>query len=101
MENLIGKREFLAASVLGLGMGIAGAAFGQPAAAAAGAPPPGGRARREIPNRMAKTSVMFKTPQGFPNAIAVAPEGLWIGEQKEGRNAAPGADTREAAWLVD
>ena len=99
-ENLIGKREFLAAGVVGLGLGIAGAAFGQPAAAAGGQPA-GRRARREIPNRMAKTSVMFKTPEGFPNAIAVAPEGLWIGEQKEGRNAAPGADLREAAWLVD
>jgi hypothetical protein len=32
--------------------------------------------------RKAKTTKLFKVPSGFPNALAVTPEGLWIGEQK-------------------
>ena len=31
---------------------------------------------------MAKTTKLFKGPPGFPNGLAVTPEGLWIGEQK-------------------
>ena len=62
------KREFLAASV-GLGLGLR-AARGQT-----------NGDRRAAP-RMAKTTKLFKSPPGFPNAIAVTPEGLWIGEQK-------------------
>jgi len=63
------KREFLAA---GLGAGFTSAAFAQhPAKAAA-----------KAPTRMAKTTKLFKSPQGFPNAVSVTPEGLWIAEQK-------------------
>jgi hypothetical protein len=99
MNMLATKRELLGLG-LGAGMGLmAGPAFAQGPSVAN--PPPGRRAPRDIPNRQAKTSVLFKTPWGYPNAIAVAPEGLWIGEQKEGRNAAPGSDPREAAWLAD
>jgi hypothetical protein len=29
-----------------------------------------------------KTTTLFKSPEGYPNAIAVSPEGLWIAEQK-------------------
>ncbi|MDQ2901223.1 MAG: hypothetical protein M3Y07_15705 [Acidobacteriota bacterium] len=85
------KREFLAATV------GAGLALGQRRS------PEGGRG----PSRMAKTTKLFKSPQGFPNAIAVAPEGLWIAEQKlSGAQAAayhlPEAkDLTEDAWLVD
>ncbi len=45
----------------------------------------------------AKTTVLFKTPNanaGWPNALALAPDGLWVGEQRhDGRP--------EAAWLMD
>ena len=32
--------------------------------------------------RKIKTTPLFKSPEGYPNGIAVAPEGLWICEQK-------------------
>ncbi len=32
--------------------------------------------------RKIKTTTLFKSPEGYPNGIAVAPEGLWICEQK-------------------
>jgi len=38
--------------------------------------------RAALPVRKTKTTVLFKSPEGYPNALAVAPEGLWIGEQK-------------------
>ena len=82
------KREFLTASA------AAGVTL-----AAAGA----GRAAK----RMAKTTKLFKSPGGFPNALAASPEGLWIGEQKlTGAQAAsyklPEPKTlTEDAWLVD
>src|ERR1700741_3156447 len=68
-----GRREFLGAVGAGLaGVRIAGAEQGgQPAAA-----------RPALPVRKVKTTVLFKSPEGYPNALAVAPEGLWIGEQK-------------------
>jgi hypothetical protein len=102
------KREFLAASV---GAGLAGtrAAFAQQGSAAA-LPSGGGRAagnRPPVSSRKAKTTKLFKSPQGFPNAIAVTPEGLWIAEQKlSGAQAvdykiAEPKDLSEAAWLVD
>jgi hypothetical protein len=62
------RREFLGT----LGVGLMGARF---ASAQGGAAPP-------IPVRKAKTTTLFKSPEGYPNAIAVAPEGLWIAEQK-------------------
>jgi len=56
---------------------------------------------------MAKTTKLFKSPPGYPNGIAVTPEGLWIAEQKmSGAQAAayllpePKSLTEEA-WLVD
>src|SRR5271154_4258699 len=78
------KREFLAASIgAGLGLGKARSAFAQPFAqqgsAAIRTESPVSRA---VPSRMAKTTKLFKSPPGFPNGIAVAPEGLWIAEQK-------------------
>ena len=41
-----------------------------------------GRGVSPSSGRRAKTLPLFKSPEGYPNAIAVAPEGLWIGEQK-------------------
>jgi streptogramin lyase len=57
--------------------------------------------------RKAKTTKLFKSPDGFPNAIAATPEGLWIGEQKESGQGAINyhlpepQDLTEHAWLVD
>jgi hypothetical protein len=96
------KRQFLAgaATLASVDAGHAYAqATGNAALAAAG--------RRSVPHRLAKTTPLFKSPPGYPNAIAVAPEGLWIGEQKLSGSAARAfqlsdpPDLREAAWLVD
>ena len=102
------KREFLAAGVgAGLALGQERAAFAQQALATQ--PRTGGRSERnqKIPSRMVKTTKLFKSPPGFPNGIAVAPEGLWIAEQKlSGAGAvayhmAEPKNLSEAAWLVD
>src|SRR4051812_5858980 len=89
------KREFLKAGIgAGLALAKGTAAFSQQSS---------GRPAR----RMAKTTKLFKSPQGYPNGIAVTPEGLWIGEQKlTGAQAASyhlpePASLTEAAWLVD
>lgn len=39
-------------------------------------------AASSIPERKGKITKLFKTPEGYPNALATAPEGLWIGEQR-------------------
>ena len=95
MAIQMNKREFLAASLgAGLGLTRSGAAFAQQAAE-----------RRST--RIAKTTKLFKSPDGFPNAVATAPEGLWIAEQKlSGPQAAQykiaePKDLTEKAWLVD
>lgn len=85
------KREFLAASAA---LSLA------PLAASAQS------ASRPKP-RKAKTTKLFKCPSGFPNGLAVAPQGLWIGEQKlagaqaKAYNLPEPADLTEHAWLVD
>ena len=108
MENM-NKREFLAASIgAGLGLGGGRQAFAQQASVAqmkTDRTAPAGN--RRIPSRMAKTTNLFKSPPGFPNAIAAAPEGLWIAEQKlSGQQAVryrlpEPKDLTENAWLVD
>jgi len=97
------KREFLAASV---GLALTGARCYAQGASAEPART-GGRPSARIPTRKAKTTKLFKSPEGFPNGIAVTREGLWIGEQKlSGAQAAayhmpePKSLTEEA-WLVD
>jgi hypothetical protein len=80
------KREFIAASVMGCWL-----------------------ARGQTPStrRKAKTTRLFKSPEPCPNALAVAPEGLWIGQQKlTGAQAAQyhfpePKSLEEKAWLVD
>jgi hypothetical protein len=47
----------------------------------AGAQPPA-NAAKPIPVRKAKTTTLFKSPEGYPNAITATADGLWIGEQK-------------------
>ena len=89
----INKREFLLGAA-GLSAALAARAF------AAEAP-------KAVPHRKLKTTKLFKSPEGFPNCIAVAPEGLWIAEQKpSGANAvfyhAPEPkELTEKVWLVD
>src|SRR5436189_4145034 len=81
METDMTKREFLTATVgTGLALAKATAAFSQEASAVRRNE--GGTSNRRVPSRMAKTTKLFKSPPGFPNGIAVTPEGLWIAEQK-------------------
>ncbi|MGA3235811.1 MAG: hypothetical protein ABSG03_05895 [Bryobacteraceae bacterium] len=100
------KREFLTAGIgAGLALAKGNAAFSQQTLA--DTQKNGGQSNRRVPSRMAKTTKLFKSPQGFPNGIAVTPGGLWIAEQKlSGAQAAtyhlpePKSLT-EDAWLVD
>jgi hypothetical protein len=98
------KREFLTMSVgAGLVLGEQRTAFAQQASAA---PRPNGGGNA-MPTRKAKTTKLFKSPDGFPNGLAIAPEGLWIAEQKlSGPQATAYHMTEpksldEHAWLVD
>jgi len=99
------KREFLTGIAAGLASAKGTMAFAEQTPAPArnnGSPPP-----RQASGRKAKTTRLFQCPKGFPNGIAVTPEGLWIAEQKlSGAQAAtyhlaePKSLTEEA-WLVD
>ena len=65
MEN-ISKREFLAASIgAGMSLSAVGKAFAQEESAAGA---------RRVPSRRVKTTKLFKSPDGYPNAIAVTPD---------------------------
>lgn len=100
------KREFLAAGA-GFALAAGGRAFAQQGSAPnrSGSGRSGGESR--VQTRKAKTTKLFKSPPGFPNGLAVTPEGLWIGEQKmSGAQAVtykvPEPETlTENAWLVD
>src|SRR5215472_4091735 len=105
----VSKRGFLAASIgAGLSLGAMRKALAQQengsSGRAQGAAPSG---NHQLPSRKVKTTKLFKSPDGFPNGIAVTSEGLWIAEQKEtGRAAAEyhlpePKDLTEHAWLVD
>jgi hypothetical protein len=91
------KREFLAAGI--------GAGLGLSALRTASAQRRGGA--NIVSTRKAKTTKLFKSPDGYPNAVAVTTEGLWIGEQKLTGAAAASykvpepKDLTERAWLVD
>src|SRR5436190_23321293 len=107
MKNRMNKREFLASAGAGLALATGRTVFAQQGSAIpvrAGGPPAGDR---KVSTRIAKTTKLFKAPPGFPNGIAVVPEGLWIGEQKmSGAQAvayhlAEPKDLSEKAWLVD
>src|SRR3984957_9648565 len=62
------------------------------------APPP---AKRELPHRKVKTKPLFKAPPGYPNAVAIAPEGLWVAEQKAQNYGKDAKRSPEACWLLD
>jgi hypothetical protein len=90
------KRDFLKLGVsAGIGVAFQGAARAQRGAT------------RITSSRKARTTKLFKSPEGYPNAVAVVPEGLWIAEQKlSGSGAAQyklpePKDLTENAWLVD
>jgi hypothetical protein len=102
------KREFLAAGVgAGLGLTKAVNAFAQQGSSVARPESAPSAGNRPIPNRIAKTTKLFKSPPGFPNGIAAVPEGLWIAEQKmSGAQAvqyhvAEPKTLTEECWLVD
>jgi streptogramin lyase len=62
------RREIIAGAAAGL-IGARVATAQQPPAA-------------EVPVRKGKIVKLFKTQEGFPNALAASPEGWWVGEQK-------------------
>ncbi len=101
---MLNKRNFLTGSLAaGMATGAAAAALAQ----AKPAPANGLNPPRTIPHGMMKTTRMFKYPKGYGNGLAVAPEGLWIAQQKLSGDSAKRyglpepSDLREAAWLVD
>jgi len=101
------KRDFLAAG-LGLGAGLAASAMIAPAAAQApaAAPAGGGGRGRGLPNRTARTTKLFQAPAPYPNALASAPDGLWVAQQHLTEDEARGAGVammsgKEQLWLMD
>jgi hypothetical protein len=93
-------------SLLGFSLGAAVMAA-VPAAAQTGKRLTYGPQRQAIPHGMVKTTRLFKAPPGYVNALAVSPDGLWLGQQKLSGRAAQEyhlpepQDLHEAAWLVD
>jgi hypothetical protein len=93
MGPLIAKREFLVGGLgLGLSLGLAGGAalaqddLGRTGESAPAALPP---------LRKARTTKLFLSPPGWPNAITADPErGFWVQEQRHDNK-------QEAAWLLD
>jgi hypothetical protein len=93
MGPLIAKREFLARGLgLGLSLGVAGGSalaqddLGRTGESAPAALPP---------LRKARTTKLFLSPPGWPNAITADPErGFWVQEQRHDNK-------QEAAWLLD
>jgi hypothetical protein len=97
-SSLVGAPALLgASSLLGSSLLTSQTAFAQE----------GGAARRNVPHKTATTKILFKSPSGWPNALADAPEGLWVAEQKP-RGATEKrygqtypADATENIWLMD
>src|ERR1044071_7515073 len=93
------RRQFLTTVGAGFAGAVALSAQGRPSGRDANGQPctgsaalgqgqcnPGGNAGRgnatPVKQLKVKTTPLFKSPEGYPNGIAVAPEGLWICEQK-------------------
>jgi hypothetical protein len=97
--TMLNKREFMAGTIAAT---LATAADAQTTAKITYGPQ-----KPSIKHGMVKTSKMFQAPPGFVNALAVAPEGLWLGQQKLSGKSAQSyhlpepTDLHEAAWLVD
>jgi hypothetical protein len=97
------KRNFLKASAgLGLGLGLSSLAAAQPQPTKAEQEARLMREREKyaapkVPHRKIKTTKLFRSPEGFPNGLAVTPEGLWIAEQRTD----DGQGVSNNAYLVD
>jgi hypothetical protein len=97
------KRELFAVGASSLLLAAGAAGMGGAAQAQEGE----GGTSRDVPRRKATTKTMFKSPSGWPNALAVSPEGIWVAEQKP-RGATEKrygqtypADATENIWLMD
>ena len=71
----VDKRTFLAGAAA---LAVSSSAQAQPAKK----PITYGPQRKATPHGMVKTTKLFKSPPGYVNALAVAPEGMWLGQQK-------------------
>ena len=103
MAHLMGRRELLGAGIgLCTGLGAAFAQAPQGVKREAGTDALGRRVgepapQRQIPKRTAKTTKLFLSPPGWPNAIDIDHDqqrGFWVQEQRHDNKP-------EAAWLVD
>jgi hypothetical protein len=71
------KRDFLAGMGLAAGAGLTSAwAQNYPKGKDLGAAPP--EKKKEIPHRKVTTKNLFKVPTGYPNGVAVVPDGVWV-----------------------
>ena len=95
----IGKRQFLAVLGLSAGAWMTAAAQDYPKGKDLGAVRP--QKRKEVPHRKVTTRNLFKVSDGYPNGIAVVPEGIWVAEQKAQGYGRSGQHVKEAAWLFD
>ena len=76
------KREFLTASI-GTGLALAKGSAALAQQASLGTRENSGQPGNRRPaSRMAKTTKLFKSPPGFPNALAATPEGLWTASKR-------------------
>ena len=94
---MIGKRHFLAV----LGMMVTSSALAQIRS-------PASTSKKQIPQRRAKTTKLFKAPEFYPNCLAIpdGDAGIWIGQQKLKGIQAQGAGVPEQpgpeqVWLMD
>src|SRR5580693_4365859 len=97
---MIDKRKLLGGLGLGAGIAMSQAALAQ----LSGIPRP----KKEIPRRKARTTKLFKAPEFYPNALAVAPgdAGVWVAQQKLKGIQAQGSGVPEQpgpeqVWLMD
>ena len=107
MTHLIGRRELIAGGIGACASLGAGTAFAQQTSQVAPRESgtdalgrrvgnTGGRGR-QLPKRKAKTTKLFLTPPGWPNAIDIDHDqkrGFWVQEQRHDNKP-------EAAWLID
>jgi len=105
MKNRIGRRELLGAGIgfcasLAASSALAQSSETSPRALgtdALGRRVETGGSSKQIPKRMAKTTELFLTPPGWPNAIDIDHDqkrGFWVQEQRHDNKP-------EAAWLID
>lgn len=103
MNIKMNKRQFITTTATtAAGLALSGSNL-----ASAQTPQSGNRQLNNSATRKARTTPLFKVPEGFPNAMAKSPEGIWVGEQKlTGAQAVSYGvpepdDLLENAWLLD